>query len=389
LTPEIGAAWRRASTGPLCEVRQLDAAWLIVRFMPLVNIAEYETRAREAAERSTLDYYDGGSNDEITLRENAAAFSRIKLYPRVFRGVGQRDTSTTVLGVPTPTPIIVAPVALIGMLHPDGEVPVVRAATAAGSICTLSTFSLTPVEDVVAAATGPVWFQLYVYKDRAASEALVKRVAAAGCSALELTADTPIVGRRERDVRNRFSLPEGLWAPNLTADASEPLTGSGGDSPFAAAIESLLDPNLTWDDIAWLTSITDLPVLVKGIVRVDDARRAVDAGAAGVIVSNHGGRQFDTAPAAIEALRPIADAVGDRADVIVDGGIRRGADVVKAIALGARAVQIGRPVVWGLVVDGEQGVADVLGLLRDELDLAMALCGCRLVGEITSELLAP
>jgi 4-hydroxymandelate oxidase len=359
--------------------------------MGLVNLAEYESRAREIGEGSTLDYYDGGSNDEITLRENIRAFSRVTVYPRVFRGVGQRATHTTILGVPTSTPVMVAPVALIGMLHPDGEVPVVRAASNAGSIVTLSTFSVTPIEDVVAAATGPVWFQLYVYKDRSATEALVKRVETAGCTALELTADAPILGRRERDVRNNFSMPDGLWAPNLTADGTLPLPESSGrsGSPFAAAFDMLVDPNVTWDDIAWLTSVSDLPVLVKGIVRADDARRAVDAGAAGVIVSNHGGRQFDTAPAAIDALGPVADAVGDRTEVIVDGGIRRGADVVKAIAMGARAVQIGRPIVWGLVVDGEEGVRDVLNLLRDELDLAMALAGCRSIDEISSDLLRP
>jgi 4-hydroxymandelate oxidase len=275
------------------------------------------------------------------------------------------------------------------MLSPDGEVPAVRAATVAGSIFVLSSLSVTPIEDVIAVSTGPVWFQLYIYKDRAASEALLKRVEAAGCSALELTADTPILGRRERDVRNSFALPEGLWTPNLTAEAPSALPESRSDSPFKAAIDALFYPDLTWDDVGWLTSISNLPVLVKGIVRADDAVRAVDAGAAGVIVSNHGGRQLDTAPAAIEAVAAIADAVGDRAEVIVDGGIRRGVDVVKAIALGARAVQIGRPIVWGLVVDGEEGVADVLSLLHDEFDLAMALCGCRSVSEISSDLLAP
>jgi 4-hydroxymandelate oxidase len=357
--------------------------------MSLVNLADYEARARGSADGSTLDYYDGGSNDEITLRDNVAAFSRITLYPRMFRGVGTRDTSTTVVGSSARWPVIVAPVALLGMLSSDGEVPAARAATAAGSIFVLSSLSVTPIEDVIAAATGPVWFQLYVYKDRAASEALVNRVEEAGCSALELTADTPILGRRERDVRNDFGLPEGLWTPNLTADAGSLAPHQGSDSPFKAAIDALFYPDLTWDDVAWLTSITNLPVLIKGLLRADDAVRAVDAGAAGVIVSNHGGRQLDTAPAAIDALAAIADAVGDRTELIVDGGIRRGADVVKAIAMGARAVQIGRPIVWGLVVDGEQGVSDVLGLLRDELDLAMALTGCRSIDEITSDLLRP
>jgi 4-hydroxymandelate oxidase len=361
----------------------------IVRSMSLVNLAEYEAAAREAVAGSTLDYFEGGSNDEITLRDNVAAFSRITLYPRMFRGVGTRDTSTTVVGSGARWPVIVAPVALLGMLSPDGEVPAARAATAAGSIFVLSSLSVTPIEDVIAVSTGPVWFQLYIYKDRAASEALVKRVEAAGCSALELTADTPILGRRERDVRNSFALPEGLWTPNLTADAPSALPESRSDSPFKAAIDALFYPNLTWDDVGWLTSITDLPVLVKGVVRADDAARAVDAGAAGVVVSNHGGRQLDTAPAAIDAVAAIVDNVGDRAEVIVDGGIRRGADIVKAIALGARAVQIGRPIVWGLAVDGEEGVADVLSLLRDEFDMAMALCGCRSVSEISLDLLAP
>jgi 4-hydroxymandelate oxidase len=358
--------------------------------MRLVNLAEYEARARELVESSTLDYYDGGSNDEITLRENLAAFSRIALYPRVFRGVGQRDTQTTVLGVRASTPVIVAPLALLGRLHPDGEVPVVRAASGAGSIVTMSTVSVTPIEDAVAAASGPVWFQLYVYKDRSASEALVRRVEAAGCTALQLTADTPVMGRRERDIRNDLSLPDNLWAPNLTADGTVPSPAAAGTkSPLASMIDALFDPNLTWDDIAWLTSITTLPVLVKGVVRADDAERAVEAGAAGVIVSNHGGRQFDTAPAAIDALGRVADAVGDRAEVIVDGGIRRGSDVVKAIAMGARAVQIGRPIVWGLIVDGEDGVRDVLTLLNDELDLAMALAGCASIDDISADLLRP
>jgi 4-hydroxymandelate oxidase len=210
-------------------------------------------------------------------------------------------------------------------------------------------------------------------------------------TALQLTADTPVLGRREREIRSSFSLPDDLWAPNLTADGKLPPSGSsvGNRSPFAAAMDALFDPNLTWDDIEWLASVSNLPVLVKGVVRADDARRAIDAGAAGVIVSNHGGRQFDTAPATINALGRISDALGDSAEVILDGGIRRGADVVKAIAMGARAVQIGRPVVWGLIVDGEQGVSDVLGLLHDELDLAMALAGCRTIDEISPDLLQP
>lgn len=359
----------------------------MVRSMRLVNLSDYEARAREIAEGSTLDYYDGGSNDEITLRENVTAFSRITLYPRAFRGVGERDTRTTILGMPTSTPIIVAPVALIGMLHPDGEIPVVRAASTAGSIVTLSTFSVTPIEDVVAAAVGPVWFQLYVYKDRAASEALVRRVEAAGCTALELTADAPILGRRERDVRNDFALPADLWAPNLTADGTLPLPesrGTGG-SPFADAFDTLVDPNLTWDDIAWLTSVSNLPVLVKGILRADDARRAIDAGAAGVIVSNHGGRNEETLRAGIDCLAEVVAAVHGKVPVFMDGGVRRGTDVFKALALGAAGVGIGRPQAWGLASFGQEGIEAVLDIFNRELADIMRHAGAANIAAIGSQ----
>ena len=347
--------------------------------MALVNLSDYETQARKILDTPVLDYFDGGANDEVTLRENLSAFGRIPLHYRVLRGTDRRDMHTRVLGHELRTPIIAAPVALLGMALPDGDAAAARAATAAGSIFVLSTFSTTPVEQVVDAARGPVWFQLYVYKDRAASEALVKRVGAAGCSAIELTVDAPVLGLRERDVRNAFALPDGLLVPNLTADARRP----------AAAFAAMIDPGLTWDDVAWLRSITTLPILVKGIVRADDAERAVEAGASGIVVSNHGGRQLDTAPATIDVLGSITQAVGNRIDVLFDGGIRRGTDVVKALALGARAVQIGRPVLWGLATDGQKGVAHVFNILQQELDAAMALCGCRSLDEITPDLVSP
>ena len=347
--------------------------------MALVNLSDYETQARKILDTPVLDYFDGGANDEVTLRENLSAFGRILLHYRVLRGTDRRDMHTRVLGHELRTPIIAAPVALLGMALPDGDAAAARAATAAGSIFVLSTLSTTPVEQVVDAARGPVWFQLYVYKDRAASEALVKRVEAAGCSAIELTVDAPVLGLRERDVRNAFALPDGLLVPNLTADARRP----------AAAFAAMIDPGLTWDDVAWLRSITTLPILVKGIVRADDAERAVEAGASGIVVSNHGGRQLDTAPATIDVLGSITQAVGNRIDVLFDGGIRRGTDVVKALALGARAVQIGRPVLWGLATDGQKGVAHVFNILQQELDAAMALCGCRSLDEITPDLVSP
>ena len=355
--------------------------------MALVSLADYEAQAREVLPKPVLDYYDGGAHDEITLRENRAAFDRIALHYRVLRGTDRCDTSASVLGHPMRVPILVAPVALLGMAHPDGDVAAARATTAAGSIFVLSTFSTTPVERVVAAATGPVWFQLYVQKDRAATEALVHRVESASCSAIELTVDAPRLGRRERDVRNSFVLPDGLWAPNFTAEQSRKAPERQGGSQLAVAFDTMIDSGLTWDDVTWLESITALPILIKGIVRADDALGAADSGASGVIVSNHGGRQLDTAPATIDVLASVTQAVGDRVDVLFDGGIRRGTDVVKALALGARGVQIGRPVVWGLATDGERGVADVLSILHQELELAMALCGCRSLGEIAPDLL--
>jgi 4-hydroxymandelate oxidase len=252
----------------------------------------------------------------------------------------------------------------------------------------LSTLSNTAVEEIVAATSAEVWFQLYVYKDRGATQALCERVRAAGCKALVLTVDAPLLGQREADLRNRFALPEGFAIANVQADARRVTAPSSAGSGLASYFAGLLDPSLSWRDVEWLRSVSPLPVLVKGVVRPDDARRALDHGAAGVIVSNHGGRQLDTSIATIEALPAIADAVGDRLPLLLDGGVRRGTDVIKALALGAKAVLLGRPVLWGLAVSGASGVLDVLTLLRRELDLAMALCGCPDLSAIDSELIA-
>jgi len=357
--------------------------------MALVSLADFEARAREALPAPVFDYYQGGANDEVTLRENRAAFDRMRLHYRVLRSTYQRDMGVSVLGHPLRMPILVAPVALLGMARPDGDAAAARAASAAGSIFVLSTLSMTPVEDVARAADGPVWFQLYVYKDRAATAALVKRIEAAGCSAIELTVDASVPGQRERDVRNSFAAPDGLWAPNFAAEASRQRAERQEGSELAATFASMIDPGLSWDDVTWLQSITSLPIVIKGVVRADDAVHAVQAGAAAIVASNHGDRQLDTAPAAIEVLASITQAVGGRVEVLVDGGVRRGTDVVKALALGARAVQVGRPVVWGLARDGERGVADVLRILGQELDTAMGLCGCPSLAEITSDLIEP
>jgi 4-hydroxymandelate oxidase len=357
--------------------------------MEPVNVFDLEAIAREKLSRDALDYYAGGAHDEVTLRDNRAAFERVSLAYRVLVDVSRRDLATTVLGQPVSMPILVAPTAFHRLATPEGERATARAAGAAGTVMILSTLSTTPIEEVVAAASGPVWFQLYVYRDRRATEGLVRRAEAAGCRALVLTVDAPLLGRRERDVRNRFRLPPGLAVANLLPEGYGELPPAAADSGLAAYVASFLDPALTWRDVAWLRSITRLPVLVKGIVRPDDALRAAEAGAAGIVVSNHGGRQLDTSPATLDVLPEIADALsshGHRIELLMDGGVRRGTDVVKALALGARAVLLGRPILWGLAADGEAGAILALRMLRDELDLAMALAGAPTVAEITRDL---
>jgi 4-hydroxymandelate oxidase len=357
--------------------------------MEPVNVFDLEAIARQNLTREALDYYVGGAHDEVTLRANRAAYDRLSIAYRVLVDVSRRELATTVLGQPVSMPILVAPTAFHRLATPDGEQATARAAGAAGTVMILSTLSTTPIEEVVAAASGPVWFQLYVYRDRQATEGLVRRAEAAGCRALVLTVDAPLLGRRERDVRNRFRLPPGLAVANLLPEGYGELPPAAADSGLAAYVSSFLDPALTWRDVAWLRSITHLPVLVKGIVRPDDALRAAEAGAAGIVVSNHGGRQLDTSPATLDVLPEIADALnahGHRIELLMDGGVRRGTDVVKALALGARAVLVGRPILWGLAADGEAGATLALRMLRDELDLAMALAGAPTVAEITRDL---
>jgi 4-hydroxymandelate oxidase len=354
-----------------------------------LNLRDLEALARARLSQMTWDYYASGADDESALRRNVDAFEQIALHYRVLVDVSKRDASTTVLGQRVSMPILVAPTAFHRLAHKDGELASVRGAGDAGTVFILSTLSNTAVEQVIAAAAGPVWFQLYVYKDRSATEALVRRVEAAGARALVLTVDAPLLGRRERDVKNRFALPAGLGIENLHAAGYAALPRAQADSGLAAYVADLLDPALTWQAIEWLRSITHLPILIKGIVRADDAARAVQAGAAGVVVSNHGGRQLDASPATIEVLPRVVDAVAGRGEVLLDGGIRRGADVIKAVAYGARAVLVGRPVLWGLAAGGRDGVAAALAVLRRELDLAMALCGCPDVASITRDLVVP
>lgn len=354
----------------------------------LLNIADYGRAAREKLPKDVLGYYEGGALDEITLRENTTGWERLKLYYKVLAGVGPREMSTTILGQSISMPICVAPTAFHKLACEEGELASARAAKAARTLFILSSLSNTPMEKVFAEAASPKWFQLYVYKDREITRALVQRAEAAGAEAIVLTVDAPGLGTRERDVRNRFRLPEGLAVANLAPLGKGNMPEVEG-SGLAAYVRDNFKSDLGFDDLDWLCGCTQLPVVVKGICRGDDALRSAEHGAKAVVVSNHGGRQLDTAPATCEVLPHVADAVGDRCEVYVDGGIRRGSDVLKAIALGARAVLVGRPILWGLTVNGEQGAAQVLEILHRELDEAMLLCGCTTLADIGGSLLDP
>jgi isopentenyl diphosphate isomerase/L-lactate dehydrogenase-like FMN-dependent dehydrogenase len=342
--------------------------------MQPINLFEYEPLAKARLDPAAYDYYAGGAEDELTLRENRAAYARITLRPRVLVDVSRVVTGTTVLGVPVDMPILVPPMAYQRLAAPEGELATARAAGGAGTIMVVSTLATASLEEIAAAASGPLWFQLYVYKDRAVSEALVRRAEDVGYRALVLTVDTPLLGRREADERNGFGLPAHLHMSNF-AGRDEARPAEPGVSALALHTLAEFDPSLTWEALDWMRSITRLPVVVKGILTGEDADLAARHGATAVVVSNHGGRQLDTAVATIEALPEVAEAVAGRCEVYVDGGIRRGTDVLKALALGARAVFVGRPILWGLAVNGEEGVRHVLELLRRELALDMALAG--------------
>jgi 4-hydroxymandelate oxidase len=353
----------------------------------LINLFDYEREAEKRIPPSHWGYIAGGANDEVTLGANRTAFDRILIRYRTMVDVSTRDLSTTVLGTPVSMPVLVAPTAMQKLAHADGECGTARAARAAGTLMVTSTTATTGLRDVCAAAPGPIWFQLYLYRDRSKSRALIEEAVRAGYTGVVLTVDAPALGRRERDIRLGFTLPKNLTIANaadagmeVVPDASEEASG------LMLHFRSLHDAALVPKDITWVREVSGLPVIVKGIVRGDDAARAVEHGASAIVVSNHGGRQLDTSIPSIQALPEVVDAVGDRAEVYVDGGVRRGTDVLKAVALGARAALIGRPVLWGLGVNGEAGVRGVLELLRQELDLAMALSGVRNVVEIKRDL---
>lgn len=335
---------------------------------------DYETLAKERLQSTIWDYYQGGSDDEVTLRANRHSFERIFLRPHVLADVNTIEMSTTVQGIPIQMPIMVAPMAFHCLAHPDGECATAQAVKNMGTLMVTSTFATRSLEETAQAAENPIWQQLYIYKDLHLTQTLVQRAEASGYRALVLTVDTPRLGRRERDIRNAFTLEPPFKVANFDKNV---LPDAYIPDPAVA----------TWETVAWLRSITNLPIILKGILTAVDAQKAIEYNIQGIIVSNHGGRQLDSAIASIDALAEIVQGVAGRCEVYLDGGIRRGTDVVKALALGARAVLVGRPILWGLAVNGMPGVQHVLELLRDELETAMALAGCPSLHDIDRSLI--
>ncbi len=325
--------------------------------MEPVNVIDYEILAQARMESGAWNYYQSGSDDEVTLRDNHAAFERIRLRPRMLVDVRTCDMRTTMLGTPVRMPILIAPTAFHCLAHPEGECATAQAAGRAGALMVVSTSSTRSLEDIAKVAGGPLWFQLYVH-DYQSAEELVHRATAAGYRALVVTVDSPRWGHKERAIRNRFRLPSSIYKANFTDEEA-----------------AKKDVRVTWESLSWLRSLTSLPILLKGILTAEDTILAVEHGVDGIIVSNHGGRQLDSVSASIEALPEVVEVVEGRCEVYLDGGIRRGTDILKALALGARAVLVGRPILWGLAVNGAEGVEHVLELLRTELELAMALAG--------------
>jgi L-lactate dehydrogenase (cytochrome) len=399
-------------------LRSFAALRAVMRFRPIeidpvkrrlaraANVEDLRDLARRRLPRGVFDYIDGAAEDEISLVANSDAYRRIRFRPRVLRDVGEVDPTTTLLGRSLPIPLVLAPTGFTRMADSAGELAVARAAARAGVPYALSTLGTRSIEEVAAASSGPKWFQVYVWRDRGLVREMVERAAAAGYEALLLTVDTPVLGRRERDVRNGFTMPpkldfgtilDGIRHPAWTWDfvRAEPIrfanvvgraVGDGSDPvSLADYINAQFDPGLSWRDVDWFRSIWHGPLVIKGIQTVEDAKLAADGGVAAIALSNHGGRQLDSAPAPLELVPAVADAVGDRLEIICDGGIRRGSDVVKAVALGARACMAGRAYLYGLGAAGESGVDHVLRLLATDMRRTMALVGCRTIADLSRD----
>jgi L-lactate dehydrogenase (cytochrome) len=371
-------------------------------------IEDLRARARRNVPKMFFDYADAGSYNEETLRANRSDMERIKLRQRVLVNVDQRTTATTILGEPVPVPLALGPIGLGGMMHGDGEILAAQAAEEAGIPYTLSTMSICSIEQVAAGTKKPFWFQLYVMRDRGFIKELIQRAAAAKCSALMLTVDLQVLGQRHNDVRNGLTVPPDLKLSNLIDIATKPawafsilmgrrhtfgnLAGHVKDSSdinsLAAWTASQIDPTLSWKDVEWVKSLRPGKLILKGILDVDDAKIAVTTGADAISVSNHGGRQLDGAPSAISALPRVADAVGSEIEVMFDSGVRTGADMMRALALGARSCIVGRSYIYGLGAGGQAGVARAIEILHKELDVTMALCGVKSIAEINRDVLA-
>ncbi|GMI93691.1 hypothetical protein like AT3G14130 [Hibiscus trionum] len=344
-----------------------------------VNVNGFQELARQALPKGYYDFYAGGAEDQYTLKENEEAFRRIIIQPRVLRDTSRIDLSTTILGYPISMPIIIAPTARHKLANPAGEIATARAASASNTIMVLSLSSTCSLEEVAACCDAVRFFQLYVYRKRDVTANVVQRAEKSGYKAIVLTGDSPRIGRREADMKNKTVVPaiknvENMWSTKFD---------QGGGSNIQSQANATHDPSFCWEDIGWLKSLTKLPILIKGVLTHEDAIKAVEVGAAGIIVSNHGARQLDYTPATISVLEEVVHAVGGRIPVFVDGGIRRGTDVFKALALGAQAVLVGRPIVFGLAAKGEDGVKRVLEMLKEELELAMSLAGCSSLKEIS------
>lgn len=389
------------------QFREVELDPVTRRLSRAADIEDLRLIAKRRLPRGIFDYIDGGAEDERTLRQNSASFRDIQFQPRVLRDVSNIDTSTTLFGQSLPMPLLFAATGFSRIAGSQGELAVARSAARAGIPYALSTMATRSIEEVAAVSNGPKWFQVYTWKDRGLVQAMVDRAAAAGYEALTLTVDTAVLGRRERDVRRGYTLPpkigldtilDGIIHPGWTIDflRNEPITFAnvvGHDDDDGSTAVSLaehvnrqFDQSLSWDDVEWLASIWDGPIVLKGVQTVADAKQAVASGIAGIALSNHGGRQLDDAPAPIELVEPVAQEVGGQIAIICEGGVRRGSDIVKAVALGATAVSVGRPYLYGLGAAGERGVDHVIEFFDAGLRRTMALCGARSIADVDREL---
>lgn len=352
--------------------------------LPTADILQFEPLARQRLSQMAYDYVRSGGADEITMRHNRQGFERLQLSPNVLVDVSKLDTRVNLFGSELDSPVLLAPVAYHRLYHPEGEVATARGASAAGAAFVVSSFTTTAMDEIARNTQRPIWFQLYVQRDRAFTKDMVQRAVAAGCKTVCLTVDTPVLGNRYGQLS--FGLPKELECVHLRG-LSLGVTTSGHKTLRGRIYDPLFDPSFNWQDLAWLRSAAGVPVILKGVLSPEDGKRAVENGADGVIVSNHGGRNLDRVPGAIEALPRVVEAIAGRIPVMLDSGIRRGTDVLMALALGAKAVFIGRPYIYGLAAGGAEGVERVISILRDELERAMALTGRRSIAEIDASVL--